>query len=165
MASWPARLRVITCVLFVLGGAPVFAQGRVYEAPFSGQPLRQFLQQSASIACRSELGDSTGYYPKGSGHSLLSSGLEKQFKPASWRISLKGDEEAVVVPGQEGTPERFQVIRRDSTSVILARVGQGLAGGTIEVLMIDPQNGSFVASDSSIGPLWNRTTVWVGRCQ
>jgi len=165
MASWPARLRMTACVLFVFGAAPVFAQRIVYEAPFSGQPLGQFLQRSASITCRSELADSTGYYPKGSGHSLLSSGLEKQSKPASWRLSLVGDEEAVVVPGQGGTPERFQVIRRDSTSIILARVGQGLAGGTVEILMIDPQNGSFVASDSSVGPLWNRTTVWVGRCE
>jgi hypothetical protein len=96
---------------------------------------------------------------------LPSSGLQKQSKPTKWRISLLGDGEAHVLADQEPTPDRFKVIRRDMTSVILVQVGRGIAGGTLEVLTIDPQNGSFVAADSNVGPLWNRTTVWVGRCQ
>jgi len=166
MTSRCTRLVLIAWVagVFLSGGTPAWAQGQTHEAPFSGQPLRQLLQPSATISCRSELADSTGYYPKAGGHSLQS-GLEKQSKPASWRISLAGDEEARVLMGQEPTLERFQVIRRDATSVVLVRVGHGLVGATVDVLMIDPQNGSFVSSDSSVGPLWNRTTVWVGRCQ
>ena len=158
---------VIVCVLVgasFFGVTLVWAQSTPYEAPFSGQPLRQLLQPSVTLSCRSDLADSTGYYPKGGGHALKS-GLARQSQPASWRILLTGEEDARVLAGQETTPEKFQVIRRDAASVILVRVGQGLAGGTIEVLTVDPQNGSFVASDSSVGPLWNRTTVWVGRCQ
>ena len=150
--------------LSALGSPPVQAQGSVYEAPFSGQPLRQLLQRSANLSCESHLADSTGYYPQGTGH-VLTSGLQKQSKPGIWKISLVGEEDAPVIQGQEAAGDRFHVIRRDSTSVILVRVGQGLAGGTVEVITIDPQNGSLVVSDSSVGPLWNRTTVWVGRCQ
>ena len=110
MTSWRTRLAVIACTLLLLvaGTAPVGAERGTYEAPSSGQRLHQVLQPSANISCERQIADSTGYYPKGTGHSLTSSGLQKQSKPAKWRISLLDNGEGHVLADQQPTPGRFQ---------------------------------------------------------
>lgn len=160
--GWEGRIAWSFLLFFVAGAPLICAQEITYELPFSGQPLRQILKQSTEISCESRRVTSTGYYPRGNGHLLLS-GSETRSTPAIWKVSFVGDPEAYVVGGTSATPERFQVMRCDSTSVILVGVGQGIAGGTVQVLTVHPQNGSFIAANSSVGPLWNRTGVWVGQ--
>jgi len=149
-------------VLVLVTGAG--AQETTYQIPFSGKPLQRVLQPSAQITCESRRVTSTGYSPRGDGYVLLS-GTERRTTSATWQISLTGSQEAEVRADQIATPDRFQIIRRDPASLILVRIGQGASGGTVETLTIDPRNGSFVVGNSSVGPLWNRTGVWVGQCR
>jgi hypothetical protein len=55
---------------------------------------------------------------------------------------------------------QFQVYERRKNGVILTRV----KGVGIEIITIDPLNGSFVLTDSGVQTFWNRAIVWTGRC-
>jgi len=174
-------MKVLTLGLasvLVLAPAPTVpvagAQRSAHESAFSGQPVPKVSHQSpTAVTCESDHADSTGYYPrnwslrmadpKANAEVLLKSAFERQRQTTRWAITL-GGEEASVVSGQEASAEVYRVVRRDTRGVILVSVRHGAFGGTVQVLTIDPLNGSFVSSDTSVGPLFNRATVWVGRC-
>ncbi len=134
-----------------------------YEAPFSGKPLLRILQSSATVSCFSDLSATTGYYGKEEGKPdtfLTSAPLKSQRAGGGYKISIK-DDTAVVTDEVFGQSYQFQILERDAKGVILTRD----KGVGVEVITIDPQNGSFVLTDSGVqSRLWNRTNVWVGRC-
>lgn len=132
-----------------------------YELIYHGQPLPEALQPSANILCTSQVTATTGYYPRQAfkGTDLVSA-LEKQSRIQKWDISLQGDSATDRVESQ-----RYQVVRRDMFGVILVGLEEGATGTTVEVIIIDPSNGSFVSSRSGASMLWKRTNVYVGRCE
>lgn len=136
-----------------------------YKSPFSGRPVPEILDPSASVKCFSDQAAVTGYYREVNPQSakmeifLSHSPLKSQTAGGGYQISIRGDEAAVF---DEVTKEsyKYQVYRRDSSAVILLR-GKGVG---VEVITIDLESGSFVLADSGVNRLWNRTSVWVGRC-
>ena len=132
-----------------------------YKAPFSGLPLRSILQPSATVNCFSDNAATTGYYREigESEVSLKSSGIKSQMTGGGYKISIEANT-ATVFDQFTKQSNRFEVVVRNSNGVILVRN----RGGGVEVITIDPQNGSFVLSDSVVHSVSNRTNVWVGRC-
>ena len=91
--------------------------------------------------------------------SLKSSGIKSQMTGGGYKISIEANT-ATVFDQFTKQSNQFEVVVRNSNGVILVRN----RGGGVEVITIDPQNGSFVLSDSVVHSVSNRTNVWVGRC-
>ncbi|MCI0626995.1 MAG: hypothetical protein L0387_36000 [Acidobacteria bacterium] len=147
-------------------GAP---QQQEYKAPFSGKPVPEILNPTASVRCFSDQAAVTGFYRDVNPQSaktevfLQHSSLKSQKAGGGYKISLKGDS-ATVFDEAARVANDFQVYSRGAGGVILVRGRATPRGDGIEVITIDPESGSFVLADLQVGPLWNRTNVWVGRC-
>lgn len=148
----------------LLAGPPaVFAQANL---PFQGKVLPQVLQTSGTVSCIADTAANTGYYrnlnptPGKPEVVLKSSPLEKQTAGGGYKISFRGDQ-ATVLDEVMKESYRFQVYERRDDGVILIRA----KGVGVEIITIDPRNGSFVHTDAGVQTLWNRTNVWVGRCE
>ena len=139
-----------------------FAQG---DKAFRGKALPQVLRPFANVSCLSDTSANTGYYrnpyskPGKPEVVLKSSPLETQTAGGGYKISFKGDQ-ATVVDEVMKQSYQFQVYQRRDDGVMLVR----FKGVGIEIITIDPQNGSFVLTDSGVQTLWNRANVWTGRC-
>lgn len=152
----------------LLVGQPsaVFAQG---DKAFRGKALPQVLRPSATVSCFSDMSANTGYYrnlspaPGEPEVTLSSSPLKTQTLGGGYKISVKGDQATVLDEVMKWTYQ-YQVYQRRDDGVILVR----FKGVGIEIITIDPLNGSFVLTDSGvqtgIATSWNRTNVWTGRC-
>lgn len=144
-------------------GEPAFAHLRSnYESSYKGQPLMGLER----ITCHSELAGSTGYYyndVKGgvrlSFDADLVSSFKKQSNPATWEISITGNQ-ADVQDGQ-GNRGRYQITKRGPDGLILVEVQSGTS---IQVITIDPRNSSFVYTTQNVHFMWNRASTWVGQC-
>jgi hypothetical protein len=172
----PLRIILLALVgLTTAVGIPAaHGQQGSYKHPFSGQPLLKILEAPAAVTCESDLANSTGYYPRdwlmrmaapskeNQAVDLLST-FERQSQRGRWAIAITGDM-ATVVNNQTNTPDSYQVVARSPWGVVLLRSGEGTHGGAFDAFTIDPQNGSFVAVTGAASALWNRVTVWVGRC-
>ena len=145
--------------------ATAWAQDR--EEPFSGRPLPALLRPSVTVSCVADRASVAGYFTDASlGESetlpktrLLTSPLKSQPAGGAYRVSISGESAEVVDEGQKQS-ETYLVYRRSVMGVILVRAN----GASVETITIDPRVGSFVLTDSGVGPLWNRANVWVGRC-
>ncbi|MEX0805753.1 MAG: hypothetical protein WD688_20905 [Candidatus Binatia bacterium] len=139
-----------------------FAQG---DNTFRGKALPQVLRPSATVSCFSDTSANTGYYrnpypePGKPEVVLKSSPLETQTAGGGYKISFNGNQ-ATVVDEVMKQSYQFQVYQRRDDGVILVR----FKGIGIEIITIDPLNGSFVLTDSGVQTLWNRANVWTGRC-
>ena len=172
----------------VLVAQPALAPAQ-RETAFRGRPVPQALQPSGSISCFADRAAATGYYravipepgkadvtlhstPLGGGYravipepgkadvTLHSTPLESQTAGGGYKISFAG-EEATVADEFMKDSYRFQVYQRREDGVILIRA----KGVGVEVITIDPRSGSFVLTDSGVQTLWNRASVWAGRCE
>ncbi|MGB7950378.1 MAG: hypothetical protein WCH75_22045 [Candidatus Binatia bacterium] len=132
------------------------------DVPFRGKALPQLLQPSGSISCFADQAAVTGFYrnPGKPEVALSSSLLKSQKAGGGYKISF-ADEHAMVRDEFMKESYRFQVYERRDDGVILIR-GKGVG---VEIITIDPRNGSFVHTDAGVQTLWNRTNVWVGRCE
>jgi hypothetical protein len=74
-------------------------------------------------------------------------------------VSISG-ESAEVSDEALQQSETYLVYRRSVVGVVLVRA----SGAGVETITIDPRMGSFVLTDSGVGPQWNRANVRVGRC-
>lgn len=165
---------VIVALLLAASANPVYAQRTGYDTSYSGVPVPQALKRSALLVCESNQADSTGYYtqdllkriadPSKNATVRLQSSFDRQSSVSRWSITINGDE-ASVVTTQDTTPETYRVLMRDTWGVILIALGQGVAGGAVNVLSIDPTNGSFLSVSTSVGAMWHRSTVFVGQCK
>lgn len=144
-----------------------------YQREFSGEPLTRLLKTPAEITCESEQATSTGFYPEnwiarmGDPEGVpvhLRAVFQGQADLLRWAITVE-DKHALVAIGDQARGERYDVVQRGPWGIVLMRIKPGTDGAAVQVLTIDPQNGSFVSSDASVGPVWNRTGVWVGRCR
>ena len=154
--------KYLTTVLILssglLAGQPsaAFAQA---DVAFRGNALPQVLQTSGSISCFADTAANTGYYrnlnpaPGKPEVVLKSSPLETQTAAGGYKISFRGDQ-ATVLDEVMKQSYQFQVYERRNDGVILMRA----KGVGIEIITIDPLNGSFVLTDSGVQTLWNRTT-------
>ena len=132
---------------------------------FTGQSLPEVLDPSGSVSCLADTAAITGYYPDLSAGpdeasvTLRSDPLKSQSTGGGYRISFD-DDQASVLDEVLNQTYRFQVHSRRSDGVVLLR-GKGVG---VEVITIDPRNGSFLLTDAGVSLLWNRASVWVGRC-
>lgn len=132
---------------------------------FQGKVLPQVLQPSGSVSCFADTAAVTGYYrnlypePGKPEVVLQSSPLKTQTAGGGYKISFRGDQ-ATVLDEVLKQSYQFQVYERRVDGVILMRA----KGVGIEIITIDPMNGSFVLTDAGVQALWNRANVWVGRC-
>ena len=153
---------ILSSGLLVGQRSVTFAQG---DKPFRGKALPQVLRPSATVSCFSDTSANTGYYrnlfpePGKPEVVLTSSPLETQTAGGGYKISFKGDQ-ATVLDEVMKQSYQFQVYQRRDDGVMLVR----FKGVGIEIITIDPQNGSFVLTDSGVQTLWNRANVWIGRC-
>ncbi len=135
------------------------------QAAFTGQSLPEVLDPSGSVSCLADTAAITGYYPDLSAApdearvTLRSDPLKSQPAGGGYRISFD-DDQASVLDEVLNQTYRFQVHSRRSDGVVLLR-GKGVG---VEVITIDPRNGSFILADAGVSRLWNRASVWVGRC-
>ena len=149
----------------LLTGQPLAVSAQV-DLAFRGKALPQLLQPSGSISCFADQAAVTGFYrnlrpePGKSDVALSSSPLKSQKAGGGYKISF-ADEHALVRDEFMKESYRFQVHERRDDGVILIR-GKGVG---VEIITIDPRNGSFVHTDAGVQTLWNRTNVWVGRCE
>lgn len=165
-----ARRKKISTSVKVLAGGVLAAQAALAlaqsETAFRRRAVPQALQPSGSISCFADRAAVTGYYravipePGKPDVTLSSTPLESQTAGGGYKISFAG-EEATVRDEFMKESYRFQVYQRREDGVILLR-GKGVG---VEVITIDPRSGSFVLTDSGVQTLWNRTSVWVGRCE
>ena len=86
--------------------------------------------------------------------ALSSDPLKSQSAGGGYRISFD-DDQASVLDEVLNQTYRFQVHSRRSDGVVLLR-GKGVG---VEVITIDPRNGSFVLTDAGVSQLWNRATA------
>lgn len=154
---------LILCPGLLVGQlSAAFAQG---DKAFLGKALPQVLQPSGTVSCFADTAAVTGYYRNlnpaaGKPEVVLkSSPLETQTAGGGYKISFRGDQ-ATVLDEVMKQSYQFQVYERRKDGVILMRA----KGVGIEIITIDPLNGSFVLTDSGVQTLWNRATVWTGRC-
>ena len=132
---------------------------------FLGQSLPEVLDPSGSVSCFADTAAVSGYYRDLSAGSaearvtLTSDPLKTQSTGGGYRISFD-DDQASVLDEVLNQTYRFQVHSRRSDGVVLLR-GKGVG---VEVITIDPRNGSFILADAGVSQLWNRASVWVGRC-
>ena len=159
--------------LLVLALALITHRAEAYQREFSGEPLKKLLSPGEKVVCESEHASSTGYYPANwmarmgdpAGVPVhLRAVFQRQPETLRWAITME-EAHAFVGVGEQPNAERYTVVQRGAWGIVLMRVKPGTEGAAVEVLTIDPQNGSFVASDASVGPVWNRTGVWVGQCR
>ena len=135
------------------------------DKAFRGKGLPQVLRPSATVTCFSDTSANTGYYrnpfpePGKPEVVLKSSPLETQTAGGGYKISFKGDQ-ATVLDEVMKQSYQSQVYQRRDDGVMLVR----FKGVGIEIITIDPLNGSFVLTDSGVQTLWNRANVWTGRC-
>ena len=141
-----------------------FAQG---DEAFRGKALPQLLLQPyGSVSCFADQAAVTGFYrnlPPEPGKPevvLSSSPLKSQKAGGGYKISVGGNQAMVRDEFMKET-YRFQIYERREDGVILIR-GKGVG---VEVITIDPRNGSFILTDAGVQTLWNRANVWVGRCE
>ena len=152
----------MTLILLLGHAAAALSQEGI---PFRGLPLTQALQPSARIGCFSDQAATTGYYrdlgaePGKPEVTLTHSPLKSQTAGGGYKVSIEKDQ-AMVTDEITKRSDPFHVYRRDDRGIVLVR----LKGVGLEVITIDPQNGSFVLTDTGVQLPWNRTTVWVGRC-
>ncbi len=117
------------------------------------------------VSCFADHAATTGYYrnlaaePGKPDVALTHSPLKSQTAGGGYRISIENDQ-ATVNDEVTKRSDEFHVYSRDDRGVLLIR----LKGNGVEVITVDPQNGSFVLTDTGIQNLWNRTNVWLGRC-
>jgi len=150
-------------VSLVAGGSFPRAQTPSQEAGvFQGTPLPQALERSGVIRCFSDRASVSGYHrdETSSAVTLSATALAQQSAGGWYRITLGGrtvtvDDEAV------GLTSKFDVNQRRDDGLVLVRT----KSIGVEIITIDPLNGSFVLTDTGIQRLWNRTNVWVGRCE
>jgi len=163
------KARKISMFVGLLGGlltAQVALALAQDDTPFRGRALPQALQESGSISCFADRAAVTSYYravfpdPGKPDVTLHSAPLESQTAGGGYKISL-GAKEATVRDEFLKESYRFQVYQRRQDGVILMR----LKGVGVEVITIDPRSGSFLLSDSGVQTLWNRASVWAGRCE
>ena len=127
--------------------------------------MPQVLQPRGRVSCFSDQAATTGYYrnlstePGKPEVALTHSPLKSQTAGGGYKISIEKDQ-ATVNDEVTKRSDQFHVHRRDDTGVILIR----LKGVGVEVITVDPQNGSFVLTDAGVQMPWNRTNVWVERC-
>jgi hypothetical protein len=132
------------------------------ETPFRGRAL----QSSGVVSCFADRAAVTGYYrtpvpaPGKPEVVLRSTPIESQTAGGGYKISFAG-EHALVRDEFMKESYQFQVHARRESGIVLVR-GKGVG---VEIITIDPQNGSFVHTDAGVQPLWNRANVWVGRCE
>ncbi len=149
-------------VLVASQSSAAFAQA---DTAFLGKPLPQVLQPSGSVSCFADTAGVSGYYrslipePGKPEVVLRSHPLKKQRAGGGYKISFRGDQ-ATVLDEVMNVSYQFDVYERRKDGVILVRA----KGVGIEVITIDPLNGSFVLTDAGVQTLWNRANVWVGRC-
>ena len=135
------------------------------QAAFTGQSLPQVLDPSGSVSCFADTAAVTGYHtdlsaaPDETRVTLTYDPLKSQSAGGGYRISFE-DDRASVLDEVLNETYQFQVHSRRSDGVVLLR-GKGVG---VEVITIDPRNGSFVLTDAGVSRLWNRASVWVGRC-
>lgn len=156
--------------VLIVGSALVTGQPLVVSAQadvaFRGKALPQLLQPSGSVSCFADQAAVTGFYrnlPPEPGKPevvLSSSPLKSQKAGGGYKISVEGNQAMVRDEFMKET-YRFQIHERREDGVILIR-GKGVG---VEVITIDPRNGSFVLTDAGVQTLWNRANVWVGRCE
>lgn len=162
MQKYLITVLILGSGLFVGQRSAAFAQG---DKAFRGKALPQVLRPSATVSCFSDTSANTGYYrnlvPQPGKPEVVqtSSPLKSQTAGGGYKIAFAEDH-AVVRDEFMNESYRFQVYQRRQDGVILIR-GKGVG---IEVMTIDPQNGSFVLTDAGVQTLWNRTNVWIGRC-
>ena len=152
----------VTLMLVVGYSATALAEDGV---PFRGLALPQVLQPTARVSCLSNQAATIGYYRNVSAEpgkpevTLTHSPLRSQTTGDGYKISIEKDQATV---NDEATKrsDQFHVYRRDDRGLILIR----LKGVGVEVITVDPQNGSFVLTDAGVQMPWNRTNVWVGPC-
>jgi hypothetical protein len=157
-------LAVLILCSGLIAGQPsaAFAQA---DLAFRSKPLPQVLQLSGSVSCIADKAAVTGYYrnlnrePGKPEVVLHSSSLKSQKASGGYKISF-ADDEATVLDEVLKESYRVQVDARRDDGVILVRH----KGVGIEVITIDPRNGSFILTDVGVQTLWNRANVWAGRC-
>lgn len=136
------------------------------DTAFRGRSLPQVLQPSGSVSCFADRAAITEYdralvpEPGKPEVVLRSTPLESQTAGGGYKISLTG-KHAIVRDEFMKASYRFEVYERRDDGVILIR-GKGTA---VEIIGIDPRNGSFVLTDVGAQTFRNGTTVWVGRCE
>ena len=132
---------------------------------FTGQSLPEVLDPSGSVSCFADTAAVSGYYRDLSAGSaearvtLRSDPLKNQSTGGGYRISFDDDQASVLDEVLQQT-YLFAVFSRRSDGVVLVRTKEIGA----EVITVDPRNGSFVLTDAGVSLLWNRASVWVGRC-
>lgn len=139
----------------VVGSALVTGQPLVVPAQadvaFRGEALPQLLQASGSVSCFADQAAVTGFYRNltpepGKPEVVLSSTpLKSQKAGGGYKISIEGDQ-ATVRDEFMKESYQFQVYERREDGVILIR-GKGVG---VELITIDPRNGSFVLTDAGV---------------
>ncbi|HEY4580184.1 MAG TPA: hypothetical protein VIG89_04040 [Candidatus Acidoferrales bacterium] len=162
-------MKSIRLLIYVmaLGGAGLAVQAGLAqsETGFRGGVVPHALQPSGTLNCFADRAAVTGYYravvpePGEPDVTLRSTPLESQTAGGGYTISF-ASENATVLDEVTKDTHRFQVYQRGPNGLILLRTKD--VG--VEVITIDPRNGSFVHTDSGVQTLWNRTNVWAGRC-
>ncbi len=154
----PSSVSLVTAALTLWAVVPC-ARAQEQTELFSGRAVSNLLNPTATVSCFADKATVTGYYTGPEKTTLTAHPLKSQPTGGSYRVSIRG-ETADVLDGATNQDAVYQVYRKNAAGVILLR-GKGVG---VEVITIDPQTGSFVLTDAGVGPVWNRTNVWVGRC-
>jgi len=157
-------LPLLILVGFILN--PPMPAAAQQETPFRGRSLPQALQPSGVVSCFADRAAVTGYYrtpapePGKPEVVLRSLPVESQTAGGSYKISFAGEHASVRDEFMKESYQ-FQVYGRRESGIVLVR-GKGVG---VEIITIDPRNGSFVHTDVGVQTLWNRANVWMGRCE
>lgn len=127
-----------------------------------------------SVLCKADEVSDGGYWSKQLGSDVYEKGgtaLKKQKEVSQWRMDINAETMTALVTRYSGStkqvesPEVWSLETDPMQTGFIAVPRNRKAGDSPQVITITAKTLDFVYSTHHVNPMYNRASVWVGKCE